>query len=96
MDQPGRSHAGFVGHICKRAVAVVVIENAAVVAGHVEINPAIAIVVRRRRAHAENVRRDASALSVDLSKRAVMIVVIERALQRFAGRIKSDGPLLTR
>ena len=70
--------AGFRGHIGKRAVAIIVIENISTQAGDVEIGPAVVVIIAHRSAHGEAGRGQAGFFG-DVGKRAVVIIVIERA-----------------
>src|SRR6266567_1469277 len=87
----GRGHARLLRHVRKCAVAVVVIKNAAVVTGDVEINPAIAIVISSSHAHAKNSSRYSGFLGY-ICEGTVVVVVIQRALQRRLRREKVRRP----
>ena len=76
-------NAGLCGHVGKRAIAIIAIENVAAQTGDVEIGPAVVVVIADRSAHGEAGRSQAGFCG-DIGKRAVVIVVVERARALFA------------
>ena len=90
-----RGYAGFLGHIGKGAIAVVVIQDASAVLRNVQIRKAVAIVVADGHALAISAGRDAGFLG-HIGEGAVAIVAIESVAQGGSGVKKSHLPLLTR
>ena len=84
----GSGDAGFLGHVGERAVAVVVIEDAAAVLRDVEVGEAVAVVVADRDAHAVAAAGDAGLFG-HVGECAVAIVAIERVAQRAGGVVRS-------
>ena len=76
-----RSDPGFIRHVGKRAVTVIVIENVVTYLRDVEIGKAIAVIVTHGNSHAITAAGDPSFLS-DISEAPIAIVAVERVTQR--------------
>ena len=75
-----RCHAGLISHICKSAIAVVVIENIPSVVCNVKILPTVAVIITRGSSHAEASHLAAadSGFFSYIYKSTIMIVAIKR------------------
>ena len=73
--------ASFPGHIGKRAVAVVVVENDAVVLRHKEVGQAVAVVIAGRHTHPIPAAADAGLFG-HVSECSVAIVPVKRIAER--------------
>src|SRR4029077_18723411 len=71
---------GFFSYVGKGAVAIVVIQDIAVEACHIEISPAVVIIVGHGHANAVALATDAGAVS-DVGESSVAIVVIEAVVK---------------
>ena len=88
MCGPSRNvQARLFGDVGKGAVAIIVIEDVPSIASHIEVHPTIAVVISGRGSHAKNAARHSSLIRY-IRKRAVVVIVIERVLQRRLRRKK--------
>ena len=86
----GRRHAGLVRHVGESAIAIVVIENAARVLGHVQVGQAIAVVVAHRHPHPVGAAAH-TGLRGDVAEGPIPVVAIEGVAQRGRRRIEVAG-----
>src|SRR5207249_4809292 len=82
-----RGHARFVSSIGESTVAVIVIEDVPSIAGHIEVHPAITVVISSRGTHAK-IAAPYPGLIRYVRKRAVVVIVVESVLQRCVRREK--------
>ena len=86
----GRSKAGFLGHVGERAVAIVLVENAASIGCDEDIRPPVVVVVTDGNAHSESSARHARSFG-HIGERAVAIVLVKCIVDRLSG-----GPEIAR
>ena len=82
-----RGHPGFRRHIGKSSVAVVVIQNAAIVLRDVQIRVSVPVVIPHRRPHPVTAAAY-SRFFGNVCKRAVAIISVQRITQRSRRLIK--------
>src|SRR3977135_3862509 len=80
----GRSKAGFLGHVCERAVAIVLVENAATIGCDEDIRPPVVVVVTDGNAHSESSACHARSFG-HIGERAVAIVLVKCIADRLSG-----------
>src|SRR5712672_1908335 len=80
-----RGDSGFISHISKRAIAVIVIEDIAAITSHVKINPTVAIIVAGGDAHAERAAGHSGFVS-HICEGAIVVVVVESIPERSVRR----------
>ena len=90
---PGVANSGRRSHIAERAVAVVVVEDAATYIGDVDVFPAVIVVVADAHTHAPSAMVQARLCS-NIGEGAVAVIVIELAGRTSAApQIFQSGPI---
>ena len=86
----GRSNPGSLGHVGERAVAIILVENAASIGCNEDVRPPVVVVITDGNAHSESSARHARSFG-HIGERAVAIVLVKCIVDRLSG-----GPEITR